>query len=103
MCLGLPGKVTEVFVDRGTTMAVVDFGGASKQVCCAYLPEVEVGQYALVHAGFALTVLDEKAALETLELLRSLGTVADELGGPELGGPELGGPELGGGPGEVGA
>lgn len=82
MCLGLPGKVTEVFEDRGTAMAVVDFGGASKQVCCAYLPEVAVGQYALVHAGFALTVLDERAALETLELLHSLGAVADEIGAP---------------------
>ncbi|MHB1598918.1 MAG: HypC/HybG/HupF family hydrogenase formation chaperone [Acidimicrobiales bacterium] len=80
MCLGLPGRVVEVVDDRGTPMAVVDFGGVTKQICCAYLPDIAVGEYAIVHAGFALARLDEAAALETLALLRSLGSVADEVG-----------------------
>jgi hydrogenase expression/formation protein HypC len=82
MCLGIPGKITEIWDDRGTRMAHVDFGGAIKDVCLAYLPEIEVGDYTIVHAGFALTRLDEQSALRTLELISELGTLAEELGEP---------------------
>jgi hydrogenase expression/formation protein HypC len=81
MCLGIPGKVLEVSDDRGTPMAIVDFGGVTKTVCLTFVPEVEVGDYAIVHAGFAITRLDEASALETLALFAELGTVEGELGG----------------------
>ena len=80
MCLGVPGKVTEVFEADGTRFAMVDFGGVHKRVCLAYVPEVVVGDYTIVHVGFALTKLDEKSALETLELFRSVGLLDEELG-----------------------
>ncbi len=80
MCLGVPGQVTEVWEQDGTRMATVDFGGVRKQVCLAYVPDVTVGDYTIVHVGFALTKLDEKSALETLELFRSVGLLDEELG-----------------------
>ncbi|MEX2548743.1 MAG: HypC/HybG/HupF family hydrogenase formation chaperone [Nitriliruptoraceae bacterium] len=80
MCLGVPGRIVEIHDDRGTAMASIDFGGISKEVCLAYLPEAEVGDYALVHVGFAITRIDEASALETLELINSIGNLAEELG-----------------------
>jgi hydrogenase expression/formation protein HypC len=80
MCLGIPGRVTEIWEDRGTRMAYVDFGGAVKDVCLAYLPDIQVGDYTIVHAGFALTRLDEQSALQTLAMFRELGTLDAELG-----------------------
>lgn len=80
MCLGVPGRVTEVYEAEGTRFATVDFGGVQKRVCLAYVPEVAVGDYTIVHVGFALTRLDEKSALETLELFRSVGLLDEELG-----------------------
>jgi hydrogenase expression/formation protein HypC len=78
MCLGIPGKVTDVREEHGTRMATVDFGGVTKTVCLAYVPEVIVGDYTIVHAGFAITRLDEESALETLALFGELGML-DEL------------------------
>ena len=86
MCLGIPGRVEEVYEDRGTRMAVVDFGGVTRTVCLAYVPEVGTGDWTIVHAGFAITRLDEESALETLRTLEELGTVAGELGGDGPGG-----------------
>jgi hydrogenase expression/formation protein HypC len=80
MCLGIPGKVTVVREEHGTRMATVDFGGVTKSVCLAYVPEVAVGDYTIVHAGFAIARLDEASALETLALFAQLGTLEDELG-----------------------
>lgn len=80
MCLGIPGRVLSLHQDRGTPMAVVDFGGVTKTVCLAYVPDVGVGDYTIVHAGFAITRLDEASALETLRLLAELGTLDDEIG-----------------------
>ncbi len=80
MCLGVPGKVTRVWDADGIRMAAVDFGGVRKDVCLEYVPDIEVGDYALVHVGFALTRLDEESALETLELFTQLGMLDDELG-----------------------
>jgi hydrogenase expression/formation protein HypC len=79
MCLGVPGKITTIWADRGIRMATVDFGGASKEVCLAYLPDGSVGEYVIVHAGFALTRLDEESALSTLAMFRDLGTLDEEL------------------------
>jgi hydrogenase expression/formation protein HypC len=80
MCLGVPGRIEEIWDAQGTRMATVDFGGVRKEVCLAYVPDVVVGDYTIVHVGFALTKLDEKSALETLELFRSIGLLNDELG-----------------------
>jgi hydrogenase expression/formation protein HypC len=80
MCLGVPGKVVDVRMEHGTRMATVDFGGVSRSVCLAYVPDVGVGDYTIVHAGFAITRLDEASALETLALFDELGLL-EELGG----------------------
>lgn len=80
MCLGVPGRVDTVWEVHGMRMAMVDFGGIRKEVCLAYVPEVEVGDYTIVHVGFALTKLDEASALETLELMRGVGLLEQELG-----------------------
>ena len=72
MCLGIPGKVVSIFEQENTLMASVDFDGVQQAVCIATTPEVQVGQYVLVHAGFALNVLSDTEAEETLKILRDL-------------------------------
>lgn len=69
MCLAVPGQIREVFERDGLRMARADFGGVMQEVCLAYLPDVDVGAYVLVHVGFAITELDEAAAIETLRVL----------------------------------
>jgi hydrogenase expression/formation protein HypC len=82
MCLGIPGKVVEIRDDGPLRMARVDFGGVRKEACLAYVPEVVIGDYVIVHVGFAISQLDEEEALRTLELLRMIDelTVEQELG-----------------------
>ena len=80
MCLGIPGRILEVREERATRMATIDFGGVTKDICLAYVPDIEVGDYAIVHAGFAITRLDEASAQETLRLMSEAGILADELG-----------------------
>ncbi|MCL8025407.1 HypC/HybG/HupF family hydrogenase formation chaperone [Nocardioides bruguierae] len=93
MCLAVPGRVLEVYEESGTTMAAVDFGGARKKVCLAYLPDITVGEYVIVHVGFAIQRLDEKSALETLETFEKLGILEEEFGdGFELAAQEAGMP-----------
>ncbi len=72
MCLGIPGRVTRIFAEEGICMGKVDFGGVIRTVCLAYLPEVREGDYAIVHAGFAISRLDEEEAQRTLALLHEL-------------------------------
>ncbi|MBN9121616.1 MAG: HypC/HybG/HupF family hydrogenase formation chaperone [Planctomycetes bacterium] len=79
MCLGIPGKVVEVYREHDLLMGKVDFGGVLRRVCLEYVPEVAVGEYAIVHVGFALTRLDEAEAHRTLALLKEAG----ELDHPE--------------------
>ena len=80
MCLAIPGRVVEIFEQSGTTMAQVDFGGVRKEVCLAYLPDVTVGEYVIVHVGFAIQKLDEESALETLATFERLGILEEEFG-----------------------
>lgn len=80
MCLGVPGRVIEIREENGTRMADVDFAGELRKVCLAYLPDLEVGDYTIVHAGFALTRLEEAEALRTLEMMREF----DILAGPAV-------------------
>ena len=80
MCLAVPGRVESVYPKSGTTMAQVDFGGVRKEVCLAYLPEVTVDDYVIVHVGFAIQRLDEESALETLAEFARLGILEEEFG-----------------------
>lgn len=79
MCLAIPGQVLEVFEANGARMGRVDFGGITKEVCLAYVPEAVVGDYAIVHAGFALSRVDEQQALQSLAAFRELGLLEEEL------------------------
>ena len=72
MCLGVPGQVMETRQVDGLSMATVDFGGTRRDVCLAYVPEAKVGDYAIVHVGFALNLLSESEAQATLETLRQI-------------------------------
>jgi hydrogenase expression/formation protein HypC len=80
MCLAVPGKVTEIWERDATRMAKVDFGGIQKEVCLEFVPDLEVGEYTIVHVGFALQRLDEKSAMETLDLFKQLGELDMEFG-----------------------
>lgn len=80
MCLAIPGKV--VRIERGSTplMGDVDFGGIRKSICLEWMPEVKVGDYVIVHVGFAISTVDEKEALETLKLFEEIDGAFDENG-----------------------
>ncbi|MEE8485671.1 MAG: HypC/HybG/HupF family hydrogenase formation chaperone [Acidimicrobiia bacterium] len=79
MCLGIPGRVTEISGEGIGLMGRVDFDGVIKEVSLAYVPDIEVGDYTIIHVGFAITQLDEESAKETLALLRMLDVVDQEL------------------------
>ncbi len=76
MCLGVPGKLVSIDEQDGLPMGKVDFGGICKDVCLVYTPEAQVGQYVLVHVGFALSVIDEQEAEEIFSLLQELEEAA---------------------------
>ena len=91
MCLAVPGQVESIRDEQGTRMGRVNFGGVAKDVCLAYLPELAVGDYAIVHVGFAISKIDEASARETLRTFAELGILeeglaelreSDEPGGP---------------------
>jgi hydrogenase expression/formation protein HypC len=77
MCLGVPGKIVEVFSANGLSMGKIDFGGVIREVCLAYVPEAKPGDYAIVHVGFALNLISESEAQETLELLRQMAEAGE--------------------------
>jgi hydrogenase expression/formation protein HypC len=77
MCLAVPGKVTEIEGEGELRMGRVDFSGVHRQACLAYVPEVQVGDYVLVHVGFAISRIDEEAARETLAALQEMGELAE--------------------------
>jgi len=79
MCLAIPGKVLEIDRTTQPTMGTVSFAGIQKRVCIEWVPEVKVGDYVLVHVGFALNTIDEQEALETLKLLSEMGDLAGQL------------------------
>ena len=79
MCLGIPGKVVEIREGGPLRMALVDYGGARKEACLEYLPAVGLGDYVIVHVGFAISQVDEEEALRTIELLRMLDPEGVEL------------------------
>ncbi len=72
MCLGIPGRIVWISDAGGLRMGDVDFGGATRRVCLAYVPEAVAGDYAVVHAGFAISLVDAEEAERTLALLRAM-------------------------------
>jgi hydrogenase expression/formation protein HypC len=78
MCLGIPGRVAETYLQNDLPMAKVEFGGIRKEVCLAYVPEAVVGDYVIVHVGFAISRVDEKEAEEIFEYLQQIGEVEND-------------------------
>jgi len=83
MCLAIPGRVEEISSDGVIRIGRVNFGGVVKRVCLDYVPEIAVGDYAIVHVGFAISKIDEKTAQETLETFRAMGVLEEELASEE--------------------
>jgi hydrogenase expression/formation protein HypC len=83
MCLGIPGRIISIEDNPlGIRMGKVSFGGIVKETCLAFTPEAQVGDYVIVHVGFALSRLDEEEAQQTLEALAELEKIAEEQGEP---------------------
>ena len=80
MCLAIPGKVIEITEENGIQMGRIDYAGTVNSACLAYVPEVKIGQYVIVHAGFALSIVDEEEAKKTLELFDEMSEKAAEEG-----------------------
>jgi len=83
MCLAIPGKVEEITTDGLIRVGRVNFGGVVKNVCLDYVPEVQVGDYTIVHVGFAISKIDEETAEQTLRDFREMGVLEEELGTEE--------------------
>ncbi len=80
MCLAVPGRIIEIYDQNTLRMARIDFGGVIREACLEALPDATVGDYTIVHAGFALNLLSEEEAQETLDALREIGEIEAELG-----------------------
>ena len=80
MCLAVPGQVRDIFDAGGTRMGRVNFGGITKEVCLAYHTDIKVGDYTIVHVGFAISKIDEESAQKTLQMFHELGILEEELG-----------------------
>ena len=80
MCLGVPGKIIELYESGGLPMGKIDFGGVTREACLAYVPEAQIGDYTIIHVGFAISQLSEEEAQATLELLREIASIEEELG-----------------------
>ena len=80
MCLGVPGKIIEIYMTDTLRMGQIDFGGVKREACLEYVPEAAVGDYVVVHVGFAISRLSEEEAQETLKMLREISALDEELG-----------------------
>lgn len=78
MCLGIPGKILSIYEDHGTKMAEIDFGGVRREACIEVIPDAKPGDWTIIHAGFALNLLSEDEALETLEMFKEMSELADQ-------------------------
>ena len=88
MCLAIPGKVVEIFDEAGIVMGNIDYGGTLSRVCLEYVPEIEIGQYTVVHAGFAISIIDEEEARKSFEAWKEMEeAVADKHGTDIFGKP----------------
>ena len=80
MCLAVPGKIVEIYEKGGLKMAKVDFGGIFREACLDYVPEAKLTDYCVIHVGFAISLLSEQEAMETLDLLKEISNIETELG-----------------------
>ena len=80
MCLAVPGKIVEIYQKGGLRMGKVDFGGIFREACLDYIPEAKVNDYCVIHVGFAISLLSESEAQETLDLLKEISNLETELG-----------------------
>ena len=80
MCLAVPGRIVRIAEADGVPMAEVDFGGVRKDVCLQYVPDSTVGEYVVVHVGFAIQLLDEESAQQTLANFEKMGILEEEFG-----------------------
>ena len=78
MCLAVPGKITEIYEVNGLLMGKIDFGGVTREACLSYVPEAKIGDYTIIHVGFALNLIDEQEAMETLALLNEISNQEPE-------------------------
>ena len=72
MCLAVPGKIIEIYEKQGLTMAKVDFSGVTREACIEHVPEAQIGDYAIIHVGFAISLLSEEEAQQSIDLLREI-------------------------------
>jgi hydrogenase expression/formation protein HypC len=79
MCLAIPGKILSSEISNGVRVGRVQFGGISREVCLDFVPEASVGDYVIVHVGFAISIVDREEAERSYELLRSMGVLESEL------------------------
>jgi len=79
MCLAVPGQVESIHEENGMLMGRVNFGGVVKEICLAYLPDIAVGDYTIVHVGFAISRIDEASAQATLRTFAELGLLEEGL------------------------
>jgi hydrogenase expression/formation protein HypC len=84
MCLAIPGKLVEFHRNEGIRMSRVDFGGVTREACLEYLPEAELGDYVLVHVGFAISKVDAEEAARTYKYLQELGQLGEVVSGDEV-------------------
>jgi hydrogenase expression/formation protein HypC len=80
MCLGVPGKIVEIYPKDNMQMCKIDFGGTTREACLDFVPEAKVGDYTIIHVGFAISLLSETEAMETLALLQEIADIDEELG-----------------------
>lgn len=80
MCLGVPGQIVEIYESGDLRMGKIDFGGVTREACLDFVPEAQLGDYTIIHVGFAISLLSEQEAQETLALLREISNVEEELG-----------------------
>lgn len=78
MCLGVPGKIVDIYRESGLLMGKIDFGGVTREACLEYVPEAVIGDYTIIHVGFALNIISESDAMETLEMLDEIDRLNEE-------------------------
>ncbi len=87
MCLGIPGKVVEIFEENGLKMGNIDYAGTVNKACLEYVPEIQAGEYTIVHAGFAISIINEEEAMQTYSAWEEFVTAAASEGLDVYGNP----------------
>ncbi len=80
MCLAVPGKIVEIYEKQGLTMAKVDFSGVTREACIEHVPEAQIEDYAIIHVGFAISLLSEEEAQQSIDLLREILEAGEKSG-----------------------